>query len=75
MHGAELCGKVIRCSIAKPMANVNRGQAVWTSEDWILSHMNDDGSGNVNINEGDENINDFEGIDKLEMASLNPSNQ
>ena len=65
MHGAELFGKVLRCSIAKPMANVNKGQAVWTSEDWILNHMN---------SEGDEN-NDFEGIDKIEIESLNPTNQ
>ena len=73
MHGAELYGKVLRCSIAKPMANVNRGQAVWTSDDWILNHMNSEGEGGNGV-DGDNN-NDFEGIDKIEIESLNPSNQ
>ena len=35
MEGAELYGRVIRCSYAKPMANTGRGnKAVWSSEEW-----------------------------------------
>lgn len=65
MHGAELCGKVLRCSVAKPMSNVNRGQAIWNADDWISNQLND-GEGGV------ENLRDFEGIDQLEMESLCP---
>ena len=35
MEGSELCGRVIRCSYAKPMANTGGGnKAVWTNEEW-----------------------------------------
>ena len=39
MEGAEICGKVIRCSFAKPMTTVGSGvganKAVWTTEEWL----------------------------------------
>lgn len=59
MHGAELYGKVLRCSIAKPMSNVNRGQAIWNADDWISNQLN-------------EGECDFEGIDQLANESLSP---
>ena len=60
MHGAELYGKVLRCNIAKPMANKNvSGMAVWTADDWISNQMKDD---------------DFDGIDKIETDNLQPTN-
>ena len=42
MHGSELFGKVLRCAIAKPVANKTPGSAVWTAEDWISKQMQDE---------------------------------
>ena len=38
MEGAEICGKVIRCSYAKPMTQTSGGnKAVWTNEEWLAN--------------------------------------
>ena len=43
MEGAEICGKVIRCSFAKPMtttsAGVGSNKAVWTTEEWLMKEQ------------------------------------
>jgi hypothetical protein len=35
MDNAELYGKVLRCSVAKPMPTAEKGKGVWTSEEWL----------------------------------------
>jgi RNA recognition motif-containing protein len=42
MDGSELFGKVIRCNIAKAVPKLAAGKAVWNSEDWIQSNLQDD---------------------------------
>ncbi len=59
MHGSELFGKVLRCSIAKPVVNNTHGAAIWTSEDWIHNNLNGD---------------DFGENDNLQSESLTPAN-
>lgn len=46
MNGAELLGKYIKCSIAKPVTKLKPGQAVWTTEEYYHSVANPDGEGN-----------------------------
>jgi hypothetical protein len=41
MDGAELFGKVIKCSIAKPMAKAPSGKAIWSAEEWIQNALKD----------------------------------
>ena len=41
MEGAELYGKVLRCSIAKPSKNLAPGKAVWSAEEWIQKSLAD----------------------------------
>ncbi|KAN0024691.1 hypothetical protein ACTFIV_009100 [Dictyostelium citrinum] len=48
MHESEIFGRVIKCSIAKPIKNLNK--AVWSSDDY---HVNEDGNDNKN-NDGDD---------------------
>ncbi len=51
MEGAELYGKVLRCNIAKPVAERAAGKAVWSAEEWIKNQMNEDGDGGVDDEE------------------------
>ena len=39
MDGAELYGKVLRCTIAKELPKVERGKAVWSAEEWIQNSL------------------------------------
>ena len=43
MEGAELCGKVIRCSFAKPMTAESSGtgahKAIWTTEEFLAKEQ------------------------------------
>lgn len=44
MDGAELFGKPIKVSFAKPLTKVDHGKAIWTSEEWIQAHIHDEGT-------------------------------
>ena len=40
MDGAEIYGKVIRCTLAKPNTiKAEPGKAIWSSEDWIKNSL------------------------------------
>ncbi|XP_066926490.1 peptidyl-prolyl cis-trans isomerase-like [Clytia hemisphaerica] len=44
MNESELCGRTIRCNIAKPMKNVEgASRAVWNSDDWLQKHAANEG--------------------------------
>ncbi|KAK5578787.1 hypothetical protein RB653_008460 [Dictyostelium firmibasis] len=49
MHESEIFGRVIRCSIAKPIKNLNK--AVWSSDDY---HRNEENEENKNTVDGDD---------------------
>ncbi len=40
MDGSELFGKMIRCNVAKAMPKLTAGQAVWKSEEWNQTSLN-----------------------------------
>lgn len=55
MDGAELFGKVLRCSVAKPMPKVAAGKALWSAEEWIRNSLKDgDGGGGLRDVDDDE---------------------
>lgn len=41
MDGSELYGKVIRCNIARTMPKLAPGKAIWSTEEWIQSSLNE----------------------------------
>jgi peptidyl-prolyl isomerase E (cyclophilin E) len=45
MNGAELLGKFIKCSIAKPLTKLKPGQALWSTEEFFESSAHPEGPG------------------------------
>jgi peptidyl-prolyl isomerase E (cyclophilin E) len=54
MDGAELFGKVLRCSVAKPMPKVAAGKALWSAEEWIRNSLKDGDGGGLRDIDDDE---------------------
>ena len=54
MEGAELFGKVLRCSISKPLVNREKGKAVWSAEDWIQNQMKESEEGGEGLPEDED---------------------
>lgn len=50
MDGAELLGKVIRCSYAKPMTKLQPGKAVWATEEYLEKNIQE-GDGQTTADE------------------------
>lgn len=54
MDGAELYGKTIRVSIAKPnsasaaVSGVDKGKAIWSTDEWIASSLTEYEDGDNN---------------------------
>ena len=41
---------MIRCNVAKQLPQIDKGKAVWNSEDWIKDYMKEEEKG---VNEGE----------------------
>ena len=55
MNESELCGRTIRCNIAKPMKNVEgASRAVWNSDDWLQQHAANEGVDKENEKDGEK---------------------
>ena len=56
MEGAELFGRTLHVSIAKPMKSTDeRGKAVWNADNWIKEHLGD--GVQIEDDDDDENVN------------------
>ena len=58
MHGSELYGKYLKCSLAKPMSTKAPGTAIWAADDWIQNQMKEE--------------EDYIDLENVEEANLNP---
>jgi RNA recognition motif-containing protein len=47
MNGAEVLGKFIKCTIAKPLTKLKPGQALWSTEEFYESAAHPDGESEV----------------------------
>jgi hypothetical protein len=41
-EGAELYGKVLRCSLAKQITKVANGKAIWSEEEFLQNSLQED---------------------------------
>jgi len=55
LHGAELAGRTLRVTVARPQRAKGQGQAVWSADNWFKS-LESGAVGEVSAAGGDEDI-------------------